>query len=136
MTKESVIPIYGSDGDQSEQKDPREKDIPKRPAAEHIPAPPNTTTASNGGGFANFSANFSFGLFPLGIGFAASTFTQNGVGRSLSRDEQLSQALSMGLLMFGLLLTLYILIFGAGGSSESAAGRTIRPSDFPGMSEL
>lgn len=110
-----IIPIYGQ-GD--ENIDPRTKtheyNLPKRPAGTRHPTDRPEGLSS---GWRNLS-NFTFGIFPLGIGFTFSNVgrANNSDGsRRLTREEQINQGLSLLFLFSGILLTLWILLMGGQG---------------------
>jgi len=65
ISKEKIIPVYARG---AERKDPREKDIPHRPAGHREEPPPQPRRSPW-----NFESSFRFGLFP-GFSFVSNFF--------------------------------------------------------------
>eukprot|EP01116_Phalansterium_solitarium_P013350 TRINITY_DN30726_c0_g1_i1.p1 TRINITY_DN30726_c0_g1~~TRINITY_DN30726_c0_g1_i1.p1 ORF type:complete len:189 (-),score=34.40 TRINITY_DN30726_c0_g1_i1:93-659(-) len=111
VTKDRCIPLYGRG--QKQRVDPREKEMPQRPAGQRQ-GPTRSAAGFNPFGgpvhFDNMTFSAGFGFFPSLFGLQFQTFPphqQQGPAGPLSQDEMLSRAL-MAMAMFVMFCLLFL----------------------------
>eukprot|EP01053_Blabericola_migrator_P002185 Blabericola_migrator_1__2184@NODE_1601_length_4192_cov_84_630788_g231_i2_p2_GENE_NODE_1601_length_4192_cov_84_630788_g231_i2NODE_1601_length_4192_cov_84_630788_g231_i2_p2_ORF_typecomplete_len270_score39_20zfC3HC4_2/PF13923_6/1_2e14zfC3HC4_3/PF13920_6/6_8e13ProkRING_4/PF14447_6/2_1e11zfC3HC4/PF00097_25/9_5e11zfRING_5/PF14634_6/4_9e09zfC3HC4_4/PF15227_6/1_4e08Ubox/PF04564_15/5_2e08zfRING_UBOX/PF13445_6/6_6e08zfRING_UBOX/PF13445_6/3_5e02zfRING_2/PF13639_6/1_6e07zfrbx1/PF12678_7/3_4e06zfRING_6/PF148 len=118
VTQETVIPIYGQG---TNTVDPRTKDIPQRPRPERVEAPRRRGQQQQNNNNVNWNiglftgSSLAFSVFPFGIGVTWPTgwFTGQDQGQTgASREEVVSQLLSMAFLFIAIFVTLGIIFVG------------------------